>query len=126
MIKTENMIIWGRDFELNIVFDCYAGEDITEEQEKALQTFLHHNEWIDKAKEKVEKYCKKDVLADKENEKKDNIFSYIKPKSIYVDRNPKGVRVAILCHYRYDPEHGVAVIFSPKGDVTIGHEDDII
>lgn len=126
MINELNITIWGREFLLPIVYDYYEGENITEEQTKAIDFFLEHLEWIEKSKSEVEKYCQDEVMEDDENEKKDNIFSYIKPKRLYVKRDNKYPRVAIMCMYRYDPEHGLAVVFSHDGEVTVGSEDIIL
>lgn len=125
MIKELHRSIWERDFTLPIEYDCYEGESVTKEQIEALTLFISHPEWVDKAKKKVEIYCKKDVSADDTNQKKDNIFSYIKPNYYYVTRDEQPL-VALLCKYRYDPEHGLAVIFSSGGSITVGMPDDYL
>ena len=125
MIKTLDLNIWDRDFTLEIIFDCYSDEVVTKEQEDALSTFISHQEWIAKAKADVIKYCEKDIISDEKSNKKDSIFSYIKPNYVFVKRarNPK---VALMCEYKYDPEHGLAIIFSYDGKVTVGVQDIII
>ena len=72
-----------------------------------------------------ERFCREEVIADSENNKKDNIFSYIKPEYIFVkcEDHP---RVAIMCKYRYDIEHGLAVVFATDGSVTVGLQDFIL
>ena len=82
-------------------------------------------EWVDKAKKYVEEYCREDVEHDDENQKKDNIFSYVKPVDIFVKGEDKP-RIAIMCKYRYDPEHGLAVVFDSEGNITVGIQDIII
>ena len=64
-------------------------------------------------------------MADDENKKKDNILSYVKPEYIFVKRedNP---RILILCKYRYDLEHGLAIVFSPDGSIVVGPQDIIL
>lgn len=125
MIKEKKLTVWGREFILPIEYDCYEGESITKEQIKALKKFLSHLEWLDKAKEQVEDYCREAVYEDDGNQKKDNIFSYIKPETLYVTREDNPV-VALMCKYRYDMEHGLAVAFSQTGEVAVGLQDMVI
>ena len=125
MIKKVDMNIWGRDFDLKVEFDCYRGEKVTKSQEEALKKFVKNVDIINKSRKILEKYCEKSVYADDENQKKDNIFSYIKPEYIYVKREEKP-RVAIMCKYKYDMEHGLAIVFEDGGNITIGLQDEIL
>lgn len=45
----------------------------------------HKTSFIEMMWDIGQEYCEADVLDDDNNQKKDNIFSYIKPESIYVD-----------------------------------------
>lgn len=126
MIKTLNVEIWGRDFSLNVEYDCYTGEKITQKQIEAVERFSNNLSWLDKAKIDVIEYCKAEVNRDEENQKKDNIFSYVKPEAIFVKRDDKKSRIALMCKYRYDSEHGLAVVFDSDGNVTVGIQDIII
>ena len=125
MIKVIDIDIWGRKFSLEVEYNCYEGEKVTKEQIKILERFLNNLKWIDKAKKHVETFCKEDVASDAENQKKDNIFSYIKPECIFIKHTEKP-RIAIMCKYRYDPEHGLAVVFDKYGNVTVGIQDIIL
>ncbi len=126
MTESLKTTIWGREFSLPVVYDCYEGETVLPIQIKALDAFISHLDWIEKAKKEVEAYCKECVDEDDENQKKDNIFSYIKPETIFVKRESGHPRIAILCRYRYDPEHGLAVVFSSDGSIEIGAQDIIL
>ena len=126
MTDSINIEIWGRKFSLAIVYDCYTGENITQKQRDAFKRFSLNRKWIDNAKEKVESFCKEEVENDTENQKKDNIFSYVKPVDIFVKRDIDKPRVAIMCKYKYDLEHGLAVVFDSDGNVTVGIQDIII
>ena len=126
MTESLELIIWGRSFSLPVVFDCYEGEIVSKEQEKSLNRFVSHQEWIEKSQQTVEEYCKDDVLDDDENTKKDNIFSYLKPECIFVKHEEKRPRVAIMCKYRYDLEHGLAVVFYSDGKIIVGIQDIIL
>lgn len=126
MTETLKLIVWDREFTLPIEYDCYKGEKVTNEQKASVKTFAGHKDWIDASKPKVEEYCREQVLGDDENQKKDNIFSYIKPDYLFVKRDDENPRVAMMCKYRYDLEHGLAVIFSSDGSVTVGIQDIIL
>lgn len=119
------LTIWDREFSLPVYFDCYKDEKILDIQIESLKVFCEHSEWLSKSKHVVVRYCFNAVLKDDGNTQKDNIFSYIKPESIYVKREEKP-RVALLCKYRYELEHGLALIFSSDGEVTIGSQDMIL
>ncbi len=126
MINKLDITIWGREFLLPIDYDCDEEEEILDKQIWMLDIFREHPEWLEKAKKQIEEYCKSKLFEDVENEKKDNIFSYIKPDYIYVKRNGDLPRIALMCKYRYDLEHGVAVVFSAHGDVNVGVQDIIL
>lgn len=126
MIDKINLMIWGRDFTIPIAYECYDSETVTAEQRKAAETFASHPGRIEAAKNKVEQYCKEAVMEDAENQKKDNIFSYIKPERLFVKHDKGSPRTALMCKYRYDPEHGLAVVFNADGSTTIGSQDIII
>ncbi len=125
MINALELQIWGRDFVLPVKYDCYKGEEITDKQEAAVAAFGRPHDWIAKSKRKVEEYCRAEVAEDNENEKKDNIFSYVKPEYLFVKRedNP---RIIMMCKYRYNPERGIAVVFSSDGGIVVGPQDLIL
>lgn len=126
MIESLEVSIWGREFTLPVEYDCYEGEEVTKAQIQAIKRFESHTEWIQESKSIVEDYCRKQVMSDDENAKKENIFSYIKPECIFVKRDKENPRIAMMCKYRYDLEHGLAVVFSSDGEVTVGMQDMIL
>lgn len=50
----------------------------------------------------------------------DNIFKYVMPKSVLVTRNDKEQCFAVMCNYKFDMEHGLAVVFENKKFKTVG------
>ena len=85
--------IWNRDFDLKVLYDCYVGEEILDEQKEALKKFSSDKKTIESSKVDVEKYCldrNKDEIGGNEI---DNIFKYVMPESIFVKRD---LRVAII------------------------------
>ena len=113
-------------FTLPVIYDCYEGETPTPSQIDALERLPSHLDWIEKSKDLVEAFCKERVADDDDNQKKDNIFSYIIPETIFVKRDEYHPRLALLCRYRYDLEHGLAVVFSQDGRIVVGAQDIIL
>ena len=126
MTDTLNAILWGREFFLPVVYESYEGEKASREQLSALEDFSKHDDWIAKARMEIESLCREQVMGDDDNTKKDNIFSYIKPEAILVKREKKNPRIALICKYRYEPEHGLAVVFTHEGKITVGIQDIIL
>lgn len=118
MNKTKQ--IWGRTFNLPVVFDCYDGEDVTAKQLIALENFIDMKN-IDDVVESVKKYC----IEDKRNDNIrviDNIFKYVVPKDIFVKRSETEI-VALMCNYKFDEEHGLSVVFKGGKLWKIGPQD---
>ncbi len=126
MTKTLRITIWEREFTLPIEYESYTGERTTKEQKTAVKIFASHQDWINDSKHVVEEFCKEMVLADDENQKKDNVFSYVKPDYLFVRRDKEYPRVALMCKYRYDPEHGLAIVFAHDGSISVGMQDIIL
>ena len=122
-LMLNNIRIWDRDFDLNIIYDCYKGEDVLEAQKEALKSFLANKGMIAASKTDVESYCLNHNRADIGSNTIDNIFKYVIPESILVKRDGC---VAIMCRYRYDEEHGIAVVFSDGKVKEVGSQDIIL
>lgn len=125
LINTIEIKLWDRAFSLQVSYEMFEDETITAAQKSAVKMLAMHPEWIVSAKARVECFCKEQVLADNENNRKDNIFSYIKPEYLFVKREDHP-RVALMCKYRYDMEHGLAVVFAADGGITVGIQDIIL
>ena len=126
MIKKLDISLWGREFSLPVDYDCYEDEQPTQEQLDSLASFSTKKDLIEKAGKEVEKYCQAEVSKDKEIENKEDVFSYVTPHYIYVTHDGIHPCLAIMCKYRYDPEHGIAIVFRADGKVIIGMQDIIL
>ncbi|MBR4344553.1 MAG: hypothetical protein IKP88_17940 [Lachnospiraceae bacterium] len=116
--------IWKRDFELKVVYDCYSGEKAsTTQKDSAKQFSSEANSAIDESLKEVEKYCLEMNKEDIGSSQIDNIFKYVMPESIFVKRDG---RVAIMCRYKFDSEHGIAVVFKDNKFEQIGMQDIIL
>lgn len=125
LINILKINIWDREFELEVEYDCFSNEEVTDDQKKTIDRFAKHPDWIEKSKDLVKDYCRKSLMEDEDNKKKDNIFSYIKPEYLYVLRDKANPKVALMCNYRYEPEHGLAIVYSFDGKAVVGTQDII-
>lgn len=117
--------LWGRSLSLNVVLQHFPGEDILPEQEKAFDDFIKHDLEAEVSLEKVKNYVLKEQSDKNRLTQIDNIFKYVAPKSLFVTRETKPV-VAILCNYKFDPEHGMVLVFSDGNLTKVGTQDLIL
>lgn len=115
--------IWNRDFDLKVLYDCYSGEEILEEQKKALKKFSSDKKLIESSKIIVEKYCLDQNKDEIGAEEIGNIFKYVLPESVFVKRDG---RVALMCKYKFDREHGIAIVYKDGKFSEIGNQDIIL
>lgn len=118
-----SLTIWGRVFEIKVVFDCYAGEKPTATQQQALKNFIARLDLLDNAKEKVEKYCQeKDSTV-----MVDNIFKFVIPQALFVQRTKDDSHVVgVMCAFKLDLEHGLAIVFKNEQFDQIGTQDVVL
>ncbi len=125
-LNNTELSIWGRQLSIPVEYEFYDEEVISDFQKELLKQFVAQPERISNSKSLVESYCKEDVEGDSDNLKKNNIFSYLKPDYIFVKRSNKNPAIALMCKYRYDPEHGIAIVFYENDRIKIGSQDIIL
>lgn len=119
-----NVRIWDREFELGVSYQNFPGEEITENQKRTLAAVPSVD--YDAAKNSVEGYIRKYFADELGDDSLDNIFRFVMPKSVLIPRT-EGVRVfAIMCNFKLDMEHGIAVIFENETFKTAGPQDLIL
>ncbi len=118
--------IWGRDFKLDVVFDCYDGEEITTLQNETLDSFLDNTSIVDDMKSSVDMYLVNNNKEDFPDGKVDNIFKYVIPTSIFIKRTKKNKVAAIMCNYKFDIEHGLAIVYENNQFINIVPQDNIL
>lgn len=121
----KKLLIWNREFDLRVVFDSYD-EEVLPIQKQALEAFLKAENTIQESKQQLEKYILNDEYAEIEGNSIDNIFKYVIPTDIYIPRTPETRTVALLCDYRFDEEHGLAIIFENEQFKEIGEQDIVL
>lgn len=120
-MSKQKFTIWGREFELDVTYDCFQTENPTEIQKNAFENFVKKPELFDECKSAVEKYCQKaqaDIPLD-------NLFRYVIPQSIFIQRAEQRV-IGVLCAYKFDMEHGIAIVFKNENFDKIGPQDIIL
>lgn len=124
--KIDTFNIWGRELDIKVVYDCYDNEEVIDNQVKAYQEFVKNSENIfEEVYKQLEMYCKKNYKEQFE-ESFDNIFKYIMPKTLYIKRSIEDRIVAILCNFKFDNEHGLAVVIKNEQVINIGNQDIIL
>ena len=110
-LMNKTMTIWERQYDLPVVFDCFDNEEVLPIQKQALEAFLKAENTIQESKKQLEKYILNDEYAEIEGNSIDNIFKYVIPTDLYIPRTLETRTVALLCDYRFDEEHGIAIVF---------------
>ena len=116
--------IWGRDFELPVSFQNFPGEEVTKMQNMMLDTIptIDYSDSLAMVEQYIMKYNGFEIGTDHI----DNIFKYVMPKSVLVTRNEKERCFAIICNYKFDMEHGLAVVYENEKYKTVGAQDIIL
>ena len=115
--------IWNREFSLYGVLQMYPGIEVTSKQIETLNSINGLN--LDKSLEGVKEYIFKKNGNDLLETEIKNIFRYVMPKQFYIPRNPDGM-LALMCNYRFDPEHGIAVIFIDGQFKKVCSQDEVL
>ncbi len=116
--------IWGREFELGVSYQNYPGEEITENQRSTLAAIPSVD--YDAAKIGVEGYIRKFFSAELGDERLDNLFRFVMPKSVLITRADGTHIFAIMCNFKLDMEHGIAVIYEDERLKAVGPQDLIL
>jgi hypothetical protein len=78
---------------------------------------------VEKSKEAVERYCIDNSNEEEIDKPIANIFKYVIPKYIYVDNLCGDTRiVALMCNFKFDMEHGLAVVFTNEKFDEVGEQ----
>ena len=119
-----NINIWGRDFELDIVYYNFPGEEITELQQETVEKIISVD--FSGSLDSIVNYITEYDLEELNGEKIDNIFRYVMPKSILIDRDDENRVFAVMCDYKFDIEHGLAVVFENEKFKAVDSQDIIL
>ena len=119
--------LWKRKFDLEVIYDVYENEEILDIQKEIFDNFekdISNNiEVMEKAKQGIIKYILSKNANDLKEDNITNLFKYIIPTSIFIERN--GI-ADIMCEYKFDPEHGIAVRFEKQQFKDVVSQDIVI
>lgn len=123
LMNKYKLSIWGRNFELPLLYECYPDEEVIESQREAFAMFEANSATVAASLEHVKNYVETDEFARLNGDKIENIFKYVMPKEIFVPHTEKHRNVAIMCNYKFDIEHGIAVLFENGQFKKVGPQD---
>lgn len=125
----EEFVVWGRSFELLVTFDVCDDEEVSEHQIRTYEDLkVNYIQYFDSAKDEIYEYVKEDTG---ENELPDNIFKFIIPKAIVIQREDEDeddykMEFALLCDYKYNLDDGISVSFENGVSTGVGPEDVVL
>lgn len=111
MTETRAVSLWGRDIDFTVIYDCYTGEEVLAKQRDAVNKLLENWSDAERSKTAVAEFCLERDPDKFPNGSIDNIFKYVMPQQLYIERTTEKRVVYILCAYRYDDEAGIAIKF---------------
>lgn len=123
MITDIDIKIWGRDFNLPIAYDWFEDEEeLLPSQKNTVKYITENNQLIDAVLSNVKKYVLQFISAECEV---DNVFKYVIPRKIYVLRDEKS-SFALFCDFKFDLEHGIAIVFENNNFLKIVSQDYVL
>lgn len=118
--------LWGREFDLDITYDCYSGETVLETQRAAVKALAKMAEELDSSLDDIKAYCLSQNKDEIGSDVIENIFKYVIPKYLFVPRSENKEIISIMCNYKFDPESGIAIVFENKKLKEIGKQEIIL
>lgn len=121
---TNSINLWGRDFSLPVYYECDSDQGVLDIQKEAKDALLASWDIVEDSKETIEDYClERD--GDQIEGPITNIFRYVIPASIVVLRSDDARKAALMCNYRFDPEHGLAAVFENEKLTAVVPQDEL-
>lgn len=120
----KEVLIWDRKINIRIDYDLYDNETATDEQEQRLEEFINNTQLLND-KTAISEYCLKNN-GKEIGDNVDNLFKYIAPTAILIPQSEKNKRIILLCNYKFDIEHGIAIIFENNSFSKIVTQDDVL
>lgn len=121
MIDNKQLTIWGRDFDLPVVYHSFPGEEVITNQIEAAERIDSVD--FEMGLNGVKKYILKrdaDIIDD---DQISNPFRFVKPKKIHIPYDENNRLIAILCDYKFDMEHGIAIVYENEKFKEVGPQD---
>lgn len=121
----EKVILWDKEWDLKIVYDCYDDEEVLPSQKEALNHFLKEPYVVASDLDRLKAYC---IDRDKEyiDGEIDDIFRLVTPAYLYIPRKQQEEIIGIMCEYEFDIEHGLALVYKNKKLSCIDAQDILL
>ena len=117
------MTIWGRELCLPIEYSASIEFKELMKIELSVKEFMDNSaEIILKSQFSVVSYAKK-FAASVGRTTSDDLFDYITPHMLLVNSDDGSIYIALLCGFKYDPEHDIAIIYRDQKLVEVGSQD---
>lgn len=123
MTNKKSVTLWGRHFDLSVDYEVYTGEEISPVQEEVLAKLISNWDGVDGALNRLKEYCLSKNGNEIGSDQISNIFRYVIPTTLYVLQSEKPRVISLLCEYRFDSEHGIALRFENEKLAEIGPQD---
>ena len=120
----KEIFIWNRKIKVRIDYDLYDNDTATDEQEKRLEEFINSTNLLSDVTA-ISDYCLQHNRKEIGNSI-DNIFKYVSPTSILVPQSEEKKRIIVMCNYKFDIEHGIAMVFENNCFSKIVPQDDVL
>ena len=118
--------LWGREFDLDVRFEDLDDEGIDDAQWDAYASILLAWSALENCLPKLKRYCLDENPAEIGSDSIENIFRFVIPKYLFIAKDTEKRTVALMCDYRFDPEHGIAIVFENEGLAEIGPQDIVL
>jgi len=119
--------VWGRELPIEIIYDCFEGEEITEIQKETLSAFMENKDSIlDSSYERLKQFCLSEYTEWYDLFCED-VFKIAMPKALYIKRSvTKKHVIGLICAFRPYEEHGLAFRIEDCRVVKVGSQDIIL
>lgn len=118
--------LWDRKFNLDVTFKDLDDEGVLDKQHESIDKFILSKEQMRVSLEAIKSYIIKDENSDVEVNDIKNIFKYVIPESIYIRREMVEREVIIMCDYKFNIEHGIAIVFENEKFKAITDQDSVL
>lgn len=115
--------LWGKRFLLEVEYETYDGDEVLSEQVRAVERLLAAWDVVEASLDRLKEYCLSESPEEIASDHIDDIFRYVVPTTLYALRDEDARVVSLLCEYRFDPEHGIALRFEDEKLAEIGTQD---
>lgn len=121
--KMIDLVIWGKMISLPVEYSDSVKMGTAEKTAISIKEFSFNSADItNKSITAVKSYVNKSAEAIGETVT-GNLFDYITPHMMLVGIDEGSTNIALLCGFKYDPEHDIAIIFREQLFVEVGSQD---